>query len=339
VDGRIINKLDVPVVMLGGRHILGRIAMYSQINDYLRKHETFMDWARLQEFFISIINEKPNQIKIPILIAEVFGANNEQRVVVGTCLALIYAAIVALDDLLDEDLRYVTADRSASQLANMSAGLIGLAFQIGEELSPDLSIAKQAHTILSKLIFNVSFGQALDTTNLDSEEAYWRVARLKSGAFFSGAFSLGGVVGEASLKDLERLAFLGEEYGIMLQIHDDLKDALAVPANPDWLNGRFTLPILFAHLVNHPKQERFDQIRSKVNDPDLLREAQEILIRSGALSYGLYQIQEHYRTIQKEIVLLSLQVKSVVEKIFRELIQPVEQLLYDLTSEEMSVIS
>lgn len=40
------------------------------------------------------------------------------------------------------------------------------------------------------------------------------------------------------------LAALGQIYGLMLQFHDDLRDALERPANPDWRYGRFTLPIL-----------------------------------------------------------------------------------------------
>ncbi len=308
--------------------------MYRQISNYLQKHESFKDWVGLQDFSTCIINEKPKHIQIPVLIAGTYGAGREQQIAAGACLALVFTTIIALDDLLDEDLRYVSEDRSASQLANMSAGLAGLAFQIGVELSPDLQVSKQICTILSKLLFNVSFGQALDTDNLEDEDTYWQVAGLKSGAFFSGAFSLGGVVGGADSNDIEALAKLGEEYGIMLQIHDDLRDALEIPANPDWLNGRFTLPILFAHLVNHSERKRFDQIRDKVRDPKMLREAQEILVRSGAFSYGLFQIQEHHQIALNILDHLSLQDKSVIEKFFTELIQPVEHLLQNLTGEE-----
>lgn len=41
-----------------------------------------------------------------------------------------------------------------------------------------------------------------------------------------------------------------ELYGEM--IHDNLNDTMVVPANPDWLQGRKPLPILFAQTVEHP---------------------------------------------------------------------------------------
>lgn len=308
--------------------------MYNQVNKFLQTHKSFVDWIQLQEITTSIINEKPKHIRIPALIAETYGAGREAQIAIGACLALIYVAIIVLDDLLDEDLRYVSGDLTVPQLANISAGLTSLAYQIGENLSPDLQVSRQTCTILTELLYSVSFGQALDSANPDNEDDYWQVVRLKSGAFFSGAFSLGGVAGGATSNDIEMLSLLGEEYGLMLQIHDDLRDALAVPANPDWLNGRFTLPILFAHLVDHPERERFDQIRDKVSDPEMLREAQEILVRSGAFSYGLFQIQEHHQAALNELARSSLRDKSVIEKLFMELAQPVEQLLHKLVGED-----
>jgi octaprenyl-diphosphate synthase len=302
--------------------------MYSQIITYLQNQKTFKNWARLQGFCTSIINEKPKHIQIPSLIADAYGVGQAQQITAGSCLALMYTAIIALDDLLDEDLRFVSEAQPASQLANMSAGLVGMSFQIAKELDQEDSI--DASAILADLLVNVSFGQALDTTNPEDEDAYWQVVRLKSGAFFAGAFGLGGVAGGAPSEDVETLAQLGETYGIMLQIHDDLRDALEVPANPDWVNGRLTLPILFAHLVDHSERERFDKIRGLVDDPTLLREAQEILVRSGAFSYGLYQIQEYHQVALNQLDRLSLRDTSLIEKLFIELAKPVENLIESL---------
>jgi len=157
------------------------------------------------------------------------------------------------------------------------------------------------------------------------------VVKLKSGAFFSGAFILGGLAGGATREGLQYLGSLGEEYGIMIQIHDDLRDALEVPANPDWHNDRLPLPVLFAHTVDHPWRARFNAIRKSVSDPELLKEAQEILLRSGAISYGLFQIQEHYQTALALLEKLSVKDKSKLGKLFNELVVPVDELISEFT--------
>lgn len=129
---------------------------------------------------------------------------------------------------MDGDRFAPVAGYTAGELANRSLGLAGWGF----DTLGGLSGKSESYGTLSRLPYLVSAGQALDVGNPETEEAYWVLATLKSGSFFSGAFTLGG------------LAALGQIYGLMLQFHDDLRDALERPANPDWRYGRFTLPIL-----------------------------------------------------------------------------------------------
>lgn len=74
----------------------------------------------------------------------------------------------------------------------------------------------------------------------------------------------------------------------MIQIQDDLNDAIAVPANPDWALGRSSLPILFAQTVDYPERGRFLQLRCALQaapDAEALAEAQAILVRCGQLRH------------------------------------------------------
>lgn len=301
--------------------------MFEEITKFLQNHKSMADWEPFQLFVLRIINEKPKHILLPHVITDCYDADRGRVVTVSASLFAAYAAIIALDDVLDGDRRYTTAGLTPAGLANLSAGLNALACQVLAELEGDAALRVRGQAVLADLIFNVAFGQALDTQNIASEEAYWRVAKLKSGGFFSGAFALGGLAADVGPEDWETLQALGETYGILIQIHDDLRDAFAAPANPDWLNGRFTLPILFAHLVDHPDRARFDQIRSDVSDPAALEEAQEILIRSGALSYGFYMIEEYYQTALDQLERLSTPNTAGLVKLFDELVEPVEQLV------------
>jgi hypothetical protein len=68
----------------------------------------------------------------------------------------------------------------------------------------------------------------------------------------------------------------------MNQIHNDLNDTMAVPANPDWRLDRSPLPILFAQVVEYAEKERFLGLCQNISNPVALTEAQTILIRCGA---------------------------------------------------------
>ena len=301
--------------------------MYSQIKSFLQEDDFINPWPDLMKFIISIINENPKHILIPGVIAAAYGGETAPQVVSNSALALLYGAIVAVDSILDGDTFGPMQGFTAGELANMSLGLAGWSAHILRGLTEASHVYSEGIATISRLLYQVSFGQALDSSNPETEEAYWQLAVMKSGAFFSGAFSLGGLVGGASAADLTRLSALGQYYGVMLQIHDDLRDALEVPANSDWVNGRNTLPILYAHLVDHPERDRFRAVRKQVVDNRRLEEAQSILVRSGALSYGLYQIQMLDQQAAQELEGLSSINDADIRKMFAELVQPVERLL------------
>jgi hypothetical protein len=301
--------------------------MYQKIKQYLQDDEFINPWPGLMQFVIRIINEKPKHILIPGMVASIYGGDLEQQICTDATLALLFGAIISVDSILDGDDCGPMEGHTSGELANLSLGLTGWAVQTLRHLSEKAQVNAEGYAVLSRLLYQVSLGQALDSGNPETEEDYWRLASMKSGAFFSGAFALGGLAGSVSAADLTRLSALGQYYGVMIQIHDDLRDALEKPANSDWLNGRYTLPILYAHLVDHPERERFDSIRMGVEDERLLEEAQSILVRSGAISYGFYQIQELNQQARLELEGLAPVDDGQIQGMFDELAQPVEQLL------------
>lgn len=68
-----------------------------------------------------------------------------------------------------------------------------------------------------------------------------------------------------------------------------------------------------------------------VGHPDMLKEAQEILVRCGALSYGLFQIQEHADRVEDLLVELAVGLGEI-RKLFDELITPAEDLVNAATN-------
>jgi geranylgeranyl pyrophosphate synthase len=144
------------------------------------------------------------------------------------------------------------------------------------------------------------------------------------------ALHIGALLGGAPAELAEQLRQFGGQYGEMIQIHDDLNDCLTVPANPDWTLGRSPLPILFALVVDHPDRARFLELRRALSratsDPETLAEAQDILIRCGAVSYGVHHLLARYQTAQQTLKRMPLIDRAGLEALLEGLIRPVEEL-------------
>jgi len=134
----------------------------------------------------------------------------------------------------------------------------------------------------------------------------------------------------ASAHTARELEQLGELYGEMIQIHDDLNDTMAMPANPDWLQGGKPLPILFAQTVDHTDRARFLELYQDISNENALREAQEILIRCGAVSYCVDQLLRRHRAAQDILNKTPLPNKGTVDSLIEAVITPVWKLFETL---------
>ena len=152
----------------------------------------------------------------------------------------------------------------------------------------------------------------------------------KSAPFYGCGIQLGAIFAEAGEEVTKELERLGRLYGEMIQIHDDLNDTMAVPANPDWLQKRKPLPILFALTVEHPDHARFLALYQNMSNGNALQEAQEILIRCGAVSYCVDQLVRRYQTAQNILNKTPLPNKGVVEDLVQGVIAPVRNLFETL---------
>jgi geranylgeranyl pyrophosphate synthase len=137
---------------------------------------------------------------------------------------------------------------------------------------------------------------------------------------------IGALLGGTSVGTAVRLKELGNLYGEMIQIHDDLNDTLAVPASPDWTQGRLPLPILIAQTVEHTERVRFLELRRVIADESALLEAQDILIRCGAVSYCVDQILRRHQAAQGIVAALSIPRRDVLDALIEEVVAPVWKL-------------
>jgi geranylgeranyl pyrophosphate synthase len=277
-----------------------------------------MNWGDIETILQYVTEREPQFWQY---YAHVFRAVNSVYPVdaVGqAALSALHAGILLVDDVLDGEDHFPELGIPAHQKANLASALqaAGLDLVLSSRHPDALRLA--AARCLNTMLFNTASGQQLETALAPSEAAYWQIARAKSSPFFAAVFELGAIMGGGNPEQARTAAKLGAIYGEVIQIEDDLNDVFEVPAEKDWADGSHSLPVLFAANVQHPDRERFNALRVLVADPDILHDAQQILIRCGAVSYCFYEISNRVKQAMEIIHNITWESASEMEVIFLE---------------------
>jgi geranylgeranyl pyrophosphate synthase len=238
----------------------------------------------------------------------------------------MYISIILVDDMLDEDPRGEHVRSGNGPTANMALAFQAAAFRVVEQATPDLERRAAVVTSLARLALATALGQHLDFQRPDGEENYWQVVRAKSTPFYGAALQVGALLGNAPMEVAAGVHNLGALLGEIIQIHDDLLDALQTPAAPDW-QGQPNLLILYARTADHPDRARFVSLLPQIDDPQVLREAQQILIRCGAVSYCAYHLLRRHQAVRALLDALPLADPTPMRELLVQQTQPLIQLL------------
>jgi geranylgeranyl pyrophosphate synthase len=258
---------------------------------------------------------------------EAMGSEPARALPAATAIFCMLGSIHLVDDLLDEEPGGLHHEVGIGTAANLAVALQGAAARaIGEA---DLSAEYQAvvQRRLGEMALATAFGQNLDASDVDGEEAYWRMVHHKSPPLFSCALEIGAILGGADLGLAAKIAGLGLQIGEIIQVNDDLRDALERPALPDWRRRSTNLPILFARTAPHDERDKFNGLLAQIDDPLVLEEAQKILARSGAVSYCAYRVIEAHRTAMQSIAGLEVVSTEPLRGLVSYHVAPLKRLL------------
>lgn len=312
--------------------------IYQSAIDYVLTLPIIQSWPELQELFTSKALRKPKYWQLPMQACQAVGGSVEQALPAIVSMGCAQIGIILLDDMLDDDPRGEYHRAGYGRAANYASAFQAAAFEsfCSNDVLPEIRLPGLGS--LNRMILTTALGQHLDVQNPPDEAAYWHVVKNKSAPFFGAAFCMGALAGGASYTIANELEQFGRLYGEMIQIHDDLTDVMAVPANSDWIQGRSPLPILFAKLVDHPERARFLELCQEITQPQALAEAQDILLRCGAISYCVDQLLRRHQTVQDVLNTIPLARREFLDALIKDVVAPVYRLFEETGSQPAMAI-
>lgn len=227
--------------------------------------------------------------------ARMMGYKGDNHIRLAATVEFIHTATLLHDDVVDESKQRRGRPTANLLWDNQSSVLVGdylfaRSFQLMVETgSIDVLgiLSNAAATIAEGEVLQLSAARNLST----SEDTYLQIVRGKTAALFAAACEVGGVIAEASDKEIKALRTYGDALGIAFQIVDDLLDyggdASATGKNigDDFREGKLTLPLIKAIARADTAERNFWNraiAKGKYDDSDLDR-ALGLLARHGAM--------------------------------------------------------
>jgi len=165
---------------------------------------------------------------LTVLVCDALDGDSETAVEFAVGIELVHSASLVIDDIIDEsDLRRGTPAAWTAfghgPAILTSDGLLGEAFAL-------FAVDERAMRRVSEALFELGQGEATELTDSpDSEEAYIKLARRKTGALFRAAAELGAIAADANDETVEAIGQYAERVGVAFQMRDDVLDATADP--------------------------------------------------------------------------------------------------------------
>jgi octaprenyl-diphosphate synthase len=210
------------------------------------------------------IRQRRGKMMRPVLVfltSRLLGGNsNAQSVHAAVALELLHTASLVHDDVVDEsDERRGQSSVNASygnKIAVLSGDYMLATSLLQAGMTGNIGIID----IISTLGQELSDGEILQLSNVSnvsfSELTYFDVIRKKTAALFSACTKVAAMSVCATADRVEEARKFGEYVGICFQIRDDIFDyydsaEVGKPTGIDMLEGKLTLPILYALIKFH----------------------------------------------------------------------------------------
>lgn len=243
------------------------------------------------------LDRKGKQLRpvMAILAAKMINDKVSDTTILGAvALELLHNASLMHDDVVDDSDKRRGAATINKVWDNHIAVLMGDFFLAkcleSSNATESLAISK----ILASMVIRLSEGELEQQSNarahLLSENAYFSVISGKTASLFSGCLKIGAISAGAKDEEVAKLAEIGELMGLVFQMRDDIfdyypsNDNVGKPTGHDILEGKITLPLIFA--LNQSANEENSKMRSLVESNRQLTSAQVSTLVDYAKAVG-----------------------------------------------------
>lgn len=223
---------------------------------------------------IAHIRQKNGKMMRPILVllaAKLFGTVCPATLHAAVALELLHTASLVHDDVVDE-----SAERrgqlSVNAIFNNKVAVLSGDYLLATALvEVGLTRNHDIIDIVSCLGQELADGELLQLSNVSnlhfSEDIYFDVIRKKTAVLFAACTKAGALSVGADDEKAEFARLFGEYIGLCFQIKDDIFDyfenkELGKPTGNDMLEGKLTLPVLYA--LNSTRDEAARELAVKV---------------------------------------------------------------------------
>lgn len=282
------------------------LALYKELFDTALAHEDdYLGHA------LSYIKQRKGKMMRPLLvllIAKELGEVSESSLRSAVTLELLHTASLVHDDVVDESGER-RGQRSVNAIYDNKVAVL-----VGDYLlSTSLLQASETDNIdvvkiISRLGGTLSEGEVFQLANVRneviSEEAYFHIIHHKTAALFAACAELGAISAGGSAEYVEKSRKFGEIVGLCFQIRDDIFDyfdnSIGKPTGNDMLEGKLTLPAIFA--VTHATDPRVKQWASAVKQGTASAEIIHNLVNYTKQCGGMDYAQERMMQLHDEAV-------------------------------------
>lgn len=233
--------------------IAEELTRYVQLFDSVLTHEE--DFMRRVLDYVRARKGKMMRPILVLLLAKELGAIGEPTLHAAVSLELLHTSSLIHDDVVDESEERRGKASVRKVYDNKVAVLLG-DYMLAKTLSQS---AMTGHIgivdAVARLGATLAEGEILQLSHVEqesfSETTYFNIIHRKTGALFEACGELAALSMHADADFLQRARTLGSLIGASFQIRDDIFDyyddeAIGKPRGNDLLEGKLTLPLIYA---------------------------------------------------------------------------------------------
>ena len=255
-----------------------------------------------------------------ILIAKAYGDVNEKTKRAAVGVELLHTASLVHDDVVDESDKR-RGQPSVNSLFNNKISVLVGDYLLSSSISSFVDAENwQILRLMTEVCATLSSGEILQIENISntevSEETYYEIIYRKTASLFEACAGIGALSVNASEDDIRKAKELGKAIGMTFQIRDDIfdyydSDAIGKPTGNDMLEGKLTLPVIYA--INNSNDGEMTVLVDKVKRGDANKEEIGRLVafakENGGIDYAYSKMEEF--TAQAKSIVNSIKEKAI----------------------------